>query len=150
MPATQHRMHAVAQRGLARPHARLAWTSVVALALAASITAARGQSSVTPPDAPPAAQPSTPAEIQPGHGAGANSTIVAPSTGSSGPQTAAPTPLPPGTAADTPGGTARNGVIAPPPTAGDPGMNRGAPQAGTMRVIPPPGTAGNATGVTPK
>ncbi len=44
---------------------------------------------------------------------------------SSGPQTAVPAPAPGGTA-DVPGGSARNGVITPPPT------------GGTMPVVPPP------------
>ncbi len=149
MPRTHARARAIARR----PHPSALWlglTGLAALALAASISAAHGQSSLTPPDAPPAAQPGTPAEIQPGHTAGTNPAIIAPSTGSSGPQTAAPAPLPPGTGADTPGGTARNGVISPPPAAGDAGINQGAPQAGTMPVIPPPGTPGNAPRVVPK
>lgn len=78
--------------------------------------------------------------------------VKAPSKGDSGPQTAVPAPLPPGTGADTPGGSARNGVIAPPPTSTDPGINRGAPPRGTepMPVIRPPGTAGGNSQVVPK
>lgn len=123
----------------------LGWSGLAAVALAGSVVAAHGQSSITPPDAPAAAQPTTPAEVQPGR-------PVAPSMGNSGPQTVAPTPLPPGTGADTPGGSARSGVIPPPPAAGDAAINKGAPGAGTatMPVIPPPGTPGGNQRVVPK
>lgn len=79
-------------------------------------------------------------------------TTAAPSTNATGPQTVIPTPLPPGSGADTPGGSARNGVIRPPPVSGDPGINRGAPatNTGAMPVIRPPGTPGNNQGVIPK
>jgi Uncharacterized protein conserved in bacteria (DUF2171) len=117
------------------------------LALAGSITAAHGQGGPTASDAvPPAAAPTAPAEIQPGHpGDGGQSTVVAPSKGESGPQTAAPAPLPPSAGADTPGGSARGGVIATPPTAGDAEINKSAPRAGSdaMPVIPPPGAPGS-------
>jgi len=149
MPSTHTRARAIARHHPVPP-VWLGLTGLAALALAISIGAAHGQSSLTPPDAPAPAQPSTPAEIQPGHTAGTNPAVVAPSTGSSGPQIVAPAPLPPGATADTPGGTARNGVISPPPAAGDAGINRGAPQAGVMPVIPPPGTPGNAPRVVPK
>ncbi len=74
-----------------------------------------------------------------------------PALAQTGPQAAVPAPLPPGSDADTPGGSARNGVIAPPPTGGDPGINRGAPGAGAFGtpVIRPPGT-GPAPTVIPK
>jgi len=143
----QTRTRALAVR---REQAPVRWllgsTALAALALGASLVAAHGQSSITPPDAPAAAQPTTPAEVQPGHG------VVAPSTGSSGPQTAIPAPRPPGSGADTPGGSARSGVIAPPPAAGDAAINRGAPgaAAGTMPVIPPPGAPGGNQRVVPK
>ena len=70
----------------------------------------------------------------------------------SGPQTAVPAPLPPGSGADTPGGSSRNGVIAPPSVAGDAGINKGAPGANALGtpVIPPPGTAGRDPAVVPK
>ena len=59
--------------------------------------------------------------------------------------------MPPAAGADTPGGAARNGVIAPPATGADPGINRGAP-AGTLGtpVIPPPGSPGGNPTVIPK
>ena len=140
-----------------RPLPGPAWWAVLAtLALATSLAAANAQNSTpggeTAPGTPPAAQPTTPAEIQPGHSAGGKPTIVAPSTGASGPQTAVPAPLPPGAGADTPGGSARKGVIAPPPTASDQGINRGAPSTGTfpMPVIRPPGAPGGNEQVVPK
>ncbi len=92
-----------------------------------------------------AVSPTTPAEIQPGHPPPA-------STGSTGaPQTAIPTPLPPGAGADTPGGAARNGVITPPATAADPAINRGVPSptVGTP-IIPPPGSPGGNPAIVPK
>lgn len=78
--------------------------------------------------------------------------IVAPSKGNSGPQTAVPAPLPPGSGADTPGGSARKGIIVPPPVSRDPGINKGTPPAGRfpMPVIRPPGTAGGNQRVVPK
>ena len=104
------------------PQPWLGWTALAALTLAVSITAAHGQA------------------------------VVAPGKGSSGPQTAVPAPLPPGSRADTPGGSARNGVIAPPPTSSDTGINKGALPRGTepMPVIRPPGTAGGNQQVVPK
>lgn len=143
---------ALRQRQLAHRGALpwIGWATLASLAVAGAITAAHAQSSITPPDAPPAAQPSTPAEIQPGHPADGRSGIVAPSTGTSGPQTVAPAPLPPGTAADTPGGSARGGVIPPPPAAGDAAINKGAPSTGPMPVIPPPGSPGGNPRVVPR
>lgn len=71
-----------------------------------------------------------------------------PAPDSSGPQTAVPAPLPTGTA-DVPGGSARNGVIKPPDSAGT--MPIVAPPVrGSMPVIPPPGTPDNAPHVQPK
>lgn len=147
-------------RALALSHhadapAWLGWTGLAlatTLALAGSLSAAHGQAAgPTASDAaPPASSPSAPAEIQPGHTAGTNPAVVAPSTGSSGPQTAAPAPLPPGSGADTPGGSARSGVIRPPPSVGDPDLNKGAPTTGTMPVIPPPGAPGGSGAVVPK
>ena len=104
------------------PLSALGWTTLAALALAVSITAAHGQIAKVP------------------------------SKGDSGPQTAVPAPLPPGSRADTPGGSAKNGVITPPPTSSDSGINRGAPPRGTepMPVIRPPGTAGGNQQVVPK
>jgi len=127
--------------------------AVGALALAGPITTAHGQGGPTASDAvPPAAAPTAPAEIQPGHPANGRPTVIAPSKGESGPQTAVPAPLPPGAGADTPGGSARGGLIAPPPASGDPGINKGAPRAGsdTMPVIPPPGAPGGNPRVVPK
>ena len=109
----------------------------------------RAQSGSTASDAvPPAASPAAPAEIQPGHPPPATTG----STGQSGPQAATPVPLPPGAGADTPGGSARNGVIAPPPPAGDSAINQGAPRAGApgAMVIPPPGSPGGDPRVVPK
>ena len=62
-----------------------------------------------------------------------------------------PAPLPPGARADTPGGSARNGVIAPPPAAGDHDINKGAPGAAALGtpVIRPPGSPGGDTRVIP-
>ena len=107
------------------PQHWLGWTALAALSLAVSITAAHGQAAATPP---------------------------APSPDASGPQTAVPAPLPPGSGADTPGGSARKGVIVPPPVSHDPGINRGTPPTGTfpMPVIRPPGTAGGNQQVVPK
>ncbi len=104
------------------PLPALVWTTLATLALAVSITAAHGQA------------------------------VKIPSKGDSGPQTAVPAPLPPGSGADTPGGSAKNGVITPPPTSSDSGINRGAPPRGTepMPVIRPPGTGGGKTQVVPK
>ena len=78
-----------------------------------------------------------------------------------GPQTAVPAPLGNGRA-DTPGGSARNGVIAPPPTTGTPVIRPSTnsrmpvvrpPAHGTttsrMPVITPPGSTGNSP-VVPK
>ncbi len=116
-----------------RPSARLI---VRALTLAASMAA--------PIEAALAQAPSAPAEIQPGHPA-------PPTTGSTGaPQQVTPPPLP-GGSADTPGGAARNGVIAPPAPAADAAINRGAPATtlGTP-IIPPPGSPGGNPAVVPK
>ena len=101
---------------------RRAWPLLAALASAASIAAAHGQ------------------------------TTTVPNKDETGPQTAVPAPLPPGSGADTPGGSARNGIIRPPPVSGDPGINRGAPGAGagSMPVIRPPGTPGGNQEVIPK
>ena len=89
-----------------------------------------------------AAAPTTPAEIQPGHPAPAT-------TGSTGQQSATPAPLPSG--ADTPGGSARNGVIAPPATAGDSGIHQVPPNTGAPGlVIPPPGSTGTNPAIVPK
>ena len=66
----------------------------------------------------------------------------------SGPQTAVPAPRL-GGRADTPGGSARNGVIRPPPTGGSTPVIR--PRTnGAMPVIPPPGTPGNQSNVQPR
>jgi hypothetical protein len=92
-----------------------AWIVLPGLTLACSISAVYGQTGPTAPDAvPPATSPAVPTEIQPGHS-------LPPATGNTaptGPQSAVPAPLPPGAGADTPGGSARNGVIAPPGTPG--------------------------------
>jgi hypothetical protein len=100
----------------------LGWAALAALTLAISSIAAHGQA------------------------------VVAPSRGDSGPQTALPAPLPPGSGADTPGGSARKGVIVPPPVSPDSGINRGVPSTGKfpMPVIRPPGTAGGDQKVVPK
>ena len=137
--------HAVALRRQHAQQSRLKWTVLVPLALAGSITAAHGQANPPAPATPPGGQPTAPAEIQPGHPADGT-----PATSGSGSQTAVPAPLPPSAGADTPGGSARNGVIRPPPVAGDTGMTSGAPPVGTMPVIPPPGTAGGNQRVVPK
>ena len=101
---------------------RRAWPLLAALTLAASIGAAHGQ------------------------------TTTMPNRNETGPQTAVPAPLPPGSGADTPGGSARNGIIQPPSTSADPGINRGAPTSGTgaMPVIRPPGATGGNQEVIPK
>ena len=92
-----------------------AWIVLTGVTLVCSISAVFGQTGPTASDAvPPATSPAAPAEIQPGHPpppADGN-------TARTGPQSAVPTPLPPGARADTPGGSARNGVIAPPGTPG--------------------------------
>jgi hypothetical protein len=90
-----------------------AWIALTALALACATSAVYGQTGPSAPNAvPPAASPTTPAEIQPGH-----PPPPAGNAAPTGPQSALPAPLPPGAGADTPGGSARNGVIAPPGTA---------------------------------
>ena len=121
------------------------WIVLAAFGLASMAASANGQTNPPVATVPPAGQPTTPAEIQPGHPA----TGDAPASRTA-PQTAVPAPLSPGAGADTPGGSARSGVIRPPPAAGDPGMTRSAPPVGTMPVIPPPGTAGNNAHVVPK
>ena len=69
---------------------------------------------------------------------------------SSGPQTAIPAPRPGGDA-DTPGGSAKNGVIEPPATGTGRSVMTPRPGAGgSMPVIPPPGTAANQPSVQPK
>ncbi len=92
-----------------------AWIVLTGLTLACSISAVYGQTGPPASDAvPPATSPAAPAEIQPGHS-------LPPATGNTAPtgsQSAVPAPLPPGAGADTPGGSARNGVIAPPGTPG--------------------------------
>ena len=68
----------------------------------------------------------------------------------SGPQTAIPAPRPGGDA-DTPGGSAKNGVIQPPATGtGGSVMTPRPGMARSMPVIPPPGTAANQPSVQPK
>lgn len=137
---------AAASRTCARP----GWGALAASgALLALAAAAYAQGGATASDAvPPAASPAAPAEIQPGHPPPATTG----STGSSGPQSAAPAPLPPGARADTPGGSSRHGVIAPPSAVGDQEINKGAPGAGALGtpVIPPPGTPGGNPKVVPK
>ncbi len=62
----------------------------------------------------------------------------------------APAPLPPGAKPDVPGGRSTNGVVHPPPTAGDSGMHLPAPAVttpGHSGVITPPGPQ---SGVVPK
>ncbi len=112
------------------------WTTLtVGLVLGWPMMALAQGQSVQPADPPQAVSPGTPAEIQPGHEAG-------------GPQTAKPAPLPPGSGADTPGGSARHGVISP-PGVNDPGIEKGVPPAGTndKAVVPP---SGATPGVVPK
>lgn len=118
-------------------------------AILALAVAAHAESGAIASDAvPPAGSPAAPAEIQPGHPPPATTG----STGSSGPQAVAPSPLPPGARADTPGGSSRDGVISPPSVGGDHDINRGAPGAGALGtpVIPPPGSPGGNPKVVPK
>lgn len=68
------------------------------------------------------------------------------SGGRPGSQQAVPAPLPPGSDADTPGGSARNGVIRPPAT-GDQAIRHTPPRTGMTPVIPPPGTNGDGNTV---
>ena len=92
-----------------------AWTALAGLTLAYPATAVHGQAAPGTSDAiPPVMSPAAPAEIQPGH----PPPPPAGDTARTGPQSVVPTPLPPGVKADTPGGSARNGVIAPPGTPG--------------------------------
>ena len=88
---------------------------LIAFIFACSTGSVYGQTGSSSPNTlPPAATPTGPAELQPGH-------TIPPPAGTatqSGPQSIVPNPLPPGTGSDTPGGSARNGVIAPPGTAG--------------------------------
>lgn len=67
---------------------------------------------------------------------------------SSGPQTSVPAPLPSGQA-DVPGGSARNGVIKPPPTGGTMPVVQ-PPTQGRTPVIKPPGNTQAAPPVQPK
>ncbi|WP_158742023.1 hypothetical protein [Acidisphaera sp. L21] len=71
-----------------------------------------------------------------------------PAPDSSGPQTIVPAPRPNGQA-DTPGGSARNGIIQPPPTTGSMPVVQ-PPAHGAMPVIHPPGASGNAANVQAK
>jgi hypothetical protein len=138
-------------RPRARAHAitasRPGWLIPAGAALVLlTAAAAHAQSGPVASDAvPSASSPAAPAEIQPGHPAPATADA-------SGPQSAVPAPLPPGARADTPGGSARNGVIAPPPAAGDHDINKGAPGAAALGtpVIRPPGSPGGDTRVIPK
>ena len=69
----------------------------------------------------------------------------------SAPQTVVPTPLPPSANPDTPGGAARNGVIAPPAPGADAEINRDAPPTSAVTpIIPPPGSPGGNPSVVPK
>ena len=107
--------HAPATRKPCRPASML----LAALAVLVPLRAAQGQGSGAAGVAPPAAAPTTPAEIQPGHPAPPPSSSSSQGSSSQGgPQSAVPAPLPPGSRADTPNGSARNGVIAPPGTPG--------------------------------
>lgn len=71
-----------------------------------------------------------------------------PAPDSSSPQMAVPAPHT-GSQADTPGGSAKDGVIRPPSTGGVTPVIR-PPANGTMPVIPPAGTPNNKSGVVPK
>ena len=122
-----------------------------ATALAFSSQFARAQVSPPAPALPPTAQLGTPAEIQPGNPVNGKSRAGGPGTqAGSGPQSAVPAPLPPGTQPDTPGGRTSGG-IAQPPSHVDPGMHRQAPEQGAPgSVIPPPGTPGSKQDIVPK
>ena len=114
--------------------AMLAWTLLamaLAFALLASGTArAQGSGSVIPP--PATSAPTLP----PGSG--------------SDPASPAPAPNSRPNSADTPGGTARNGVAVPRANP-DPGIVAPTPSAPSgMPVIRPPGTPGGDTTVVPK
>ena len=68
--------------------------------------------------------------------------------GSSKQQTLVPAPRPNGQA-DTPNGSAKNGIIRPPPIGGATSVIP-PPSRGAMPVIPPPGTLRNQPNVQPK
>ncbi len=111
-------------------------SAIVAAAIIASTGTAQAQAALSP---------TVPAEIQPGH----PPPVVTGNTGT--PQILIPTPLPPAAGADTPGGAARNGVIAPPAPEADAAINRGAPSATVgPPVIPPPGSPGGNPSIVPK
>lgn len=127
------------------------WLALTAAGTVAILSAsAHGQSSPTASDAvPPATSHAAPAEIQPGHPPPAYTGSTGSAT-ATGPQLATPAPLPRG--ADTPGGSARNGIIAPPAVVGDHDINRGAPGGSALGtpLIPPPGAPGGDQHLAPK
>ncbi len=77
----------------------------------------------------------------------AQPSVATPNQDSSGPQSAVPPPALQGRP-DVPGGSAFNGVIAPPSAAPMRTIKPGA--AGRMPVIKPPGTGGDGSSVQPK
>jgi hypothetical protein len=91
-----------------------------------------GQATLPVPGTPPAAQPTTPAEIQPGHPATGNAAPGTPTEPAPSPQTAFPAPQPDGK---------ETGVIRPPPV-GDAGISKRSPSSDlTMPIVPPPGSS---------
>jgi hypothetical protein len=122
-----------------------------AMALVCWSELACAQAAPPSPALPPSAQPGAPAEIQPGHPVNGEPLAGGSGRGAgSGPQSAMPTPLPPGAKPDTPGGRASGG-IANPPRHVDPQMNRKAPENGARgSVIPAPGTPGGRQDINPK
>jgi hypothetical protein len=104
-------------------------------------TAVYGQTTPLAPEMPPAAQPTVPAEIQPGHTATGNAVPGMPREPAPSPQTALPSPQPEGK---------ETGVIRPPPV-GDAGITKPPPSSDlTMPIVPPPGSPGGNQNIVPK
>ena len=104
-------------------------------------TAVYGQTTLPVPGTPPAAQPTAPAEIQPGHPATGNASPGTPREPAPSPQTAFPSPQREGT---------ETGVIRPPPV-GDAGISKQSPSSDlTMPIVPPPGSPRGDQNIVPK
>ncbi len=104
-------------------------------------TAVYGQTTLPVPGTPPAAQPTVPAEIQPGHPATGNVAPGTPRELAPSPQTAFPSPQREGK---------ETGVIRPPPV-GDAGISKPLPSSdSTMPVVPPPGSPKGNQNIVPK
>jgi hypothetical protein len=126
--------------GFQKLQAGLSWAACSAALLFG--TAVYGQTPPPVPETPPGAQPTAPAEIQPGHPAKGNAAPGTPSREPArSPQIALPPPQPEGK---------ETGVIRPPPV-GDAGIRKPPPSSdSTMPTIPPPGSPGGNQNIVPK